>query len=132
MVRTIALAFLRSSSSSFSSSYVSNVARFTEVGGGGGLQAAASRLYLPFGGGPISALFRNPSISTLSLAGQYISRLGLSIALTCAVDSVLFFGVWRSVRYVGMRSFEWGKGGKLSYTGEGRNGEGDMGEEETR
>ncbi|EME80003.1 uncharacterized protein MYCFIDRAFT_176995 [Pseudocercospora fijiensis CIRAD86] len=82
-------------------------------------------LYLPFGGGPISSFCRSPSSTTFSNAGKYLSRLGLSIALTCTLDTILFFAAYRTVRHMGVEHFDWGRKGrigKLIYTEEGMEG----------
>ncbi|KXT07930.1 hypothetical protein AC579_6693 [Pseudocercospora musae] len=87
--------------------------------------AAVSRFYLPFGGGPISALLRSTSATTFSQAGQYISRLGLAIALTCVLNTALFFGAYRTVRFMGVEHFDWGRKGRIGrliYTEEGMDG----------
>ncbi|KXS98167.1 hypothetical protein AC578_6420 [Pseudocercospora eumusae] len=85
----------------------------------------ASPFYQPFGGGPISAFFRSPSATTISHVGQYLSRLGLSIAMTCTLDTILFFGAYRTVRSMGVEHFDWGRKGKIGrliYTEEGMEG----------
>ncbi|KAM3415071.1 hypothetical protein BST61_g10206 [Cercospora zeina] len=102
MMRTIAANFLASSHEK------------TIVG-----MMSASRLYAPPGGGPLTR--------GSSGLGQYMSRIGLSLALSLTLDVVIFHGIYNSVRRMGVRYFDWGRKGKIGqviYSEEGFTGRG--------
>lgn len=85
---------------------------------------SASRLYAPFGGGPL--------IRGGSGLGQYMSRIGLSLALSLTLDVVIFHGIYNSVRRLGVRYFDWGRKGKIGqviYSEEGFAARGSQGDQ---
>ncbi|KAF2212671.1 hypothetical protein CERZMDRAFT_84322 [Cercospora zeae-maydis SCOH1-5] len=85
---------------------------------------SASRLYAPLLGGPFSR--------GGSGLGQYMSRTGLSLALSLTLDVVIFHGIYNSVRRTGVRYFDWGRMGKIGqviYSEEGFTAHGSRGDE---
>ena len=70
----------------------------------------ASRLYLPFSGGPFARLYDYSSTrSSLTEVSGYVSKLRLGLALHCSMDLVLFAGVYGCTRYMGVKYLEWGR-----------------------
>lgn len=75
---------------------------------------ATPRLYAPFSGSPLLQVLRTPNSTNAWISlGEYASRLGLSLALTAAVETILFFGVYQTVQRLGKKSFHWGKKGRI-------------------
>lgn len=62
-----------------------------------------TNLYTPFGG-PLSRIGRSGGLAEL---GAYTSRLGLGILINASLDVVLFFGVYKVVRKLGVERYEW-------------------------
>ncbi|CAK4015293.1 Hypothetical predicted protein [Lecanosticta acicola] len=70
--------------------------------------SAASHLYMPFGGGPISQVIHAPTSATAwNAAGSYFNRMGLALALHTSVNTILFFGTYGLTRYVGRTHYDW-------------------------
>ena len=72
--------------------------------------SAGSSVYAPFGGGPLARLSHiSGSIWESQGARNYLSKLGLSLALHSSTDIALFFLVYRIARWQGKRNFNWGQ-----------------------
>jgi hypothetical protein len=73
------------------------------------LAAAAMQVaYSPFGGGPLGGIVKASSnAAAWNVAGGYLSKLGLSLALCCSTEVVLFFVIYRTYRRQGIRNFDW-------------------------
>ena len=70
--------------------------------------AVAPFAYSPFGGGPLINLIRHGSSpSTWNLAGSYLSKVGLSLALYCSTEVAISFLIYSAYRGQGIRNFGW-------------------------
>jgi hypothetical protein len=100
--------------------------------GGATTPMPGATLFVPFASGPLARVWGSPGDpAAWAVLGRYASRIGLALALTAAIDTVLFFGVHYTVRYIGTRNFDWGRRGRIGqiiYSEEGL----DAGTEETR
>lgn len=71
---------------------------------------AAHRLYEPFGGGPVGALVSSSgSPVAWHQLSIYASRVGLAMALDCGIDVLRFGFLYSTVRFIGVRSYDWAK-----------------------
>jgi len=72
--------------------------------------AAASKAYVSVRSGPVNAFGpSNLSFAIFSGLPSYVSKLGLSLAMTSACEIGVFFVMWQTIRWQGIRQFAWGK-----------------------
>ena len=70
--------------------------------------AAMHVAYSPFGGGPLGGIVKATSnAAAWNVAGGYLSKLGLSLALCCSTEVVIFFIIYRTYRRQGIQNFDW-------------------------
>lgn len=70
---------------------------------------AGPTLYAPYSGAFVG-LLRSPGLAASSATelAYYASKLGLTLALRISIDAAFFAGVYKVVRWQGIRYFDWG------------------------